>query len=59
MSSFRENLIDRMIRLYGFEHKLVIEFVKMCEEWEENGWNNTSLAILVASHEESPVFDEE
>lgn len=58
MSNFRESLIDRMIRIYGFEHKLVIEFIKMCEAWEENDWNNRCLAVLVASHEDSPVFDE-
>ena len=59
MTNFRENLIDRMIRIYGFENPIVIEFCRMCEAWEENDWNNKCLAVLVASHEESPIFDEE
>ena len=57
MSKNRENLIDRMIRIYGFENKIVIDFAHLCETWEENKWNNTVLRLLVEAHEADPVFD--
>lgn len=27
----REQLLDRMIKIYGFEHEIVIDFARMCE----------------------------
>ena len=59
MTNFRENLIDRMIRLYGFENPIVIEFCRMCENLEVNDWNDRELSILVEAHETTPVFDED
>jgi hypothetical protein len=58
MTKFRESLIDRMIRIYGYEHKIVLDFCRLCEAWENNDWNNKRLAILVESHEAEPVFEE-
>lgn len=58
MTKFRESLIDRMIRIYGYEHKIVLDFCHLCEAWEDNDWNNKCLAILVESHEAEPVFEE-
>ena len=52
MSAYRENLIDRMINIYGYEHPMVIQFAELCEKWDENLWNNTSLTTLVKAHEE-------
>ena len=55
----RERLLDRMIRIYGFEHEIVIEFARMCEEWLPTENNDKALEILVKCHEENPVgFDE-
>lgn len=48
----RENLIDRMIRIYGFEHPLVIQFAEL----EDTEANNNALMTLVKAHEENPVF---
>ena len=48
-----------MIRIYGFEHEIVLEFATMCEAWADNNWNNKCLAILVESHEADPVFLED
>lgn len=59
MSNFRESLIDRMIRLYGYENNLVIDFAKMCEAWAKNDWNDKCLALLVASHEADPILEED
>ena len=56
----REQLSDRMIRIYGFEHEIVIEFAKMCEEWLPTENNDKALETLVKRPEENPVgFDED
>ncbi len=52
----RENLIDRMIRIYGFEHPLVIQFAELCERMADTEYNNNALVLLVEAHEEYPVF---
>ena len=55
-NTMRENLIDRMIRIYGFEHPLVIQFAELCERMADTEYNNNALALLVEAHEEYPVF---
>ena len=56
----REQLLDRMIRIYGFEHEIVIEFARMCEEWLPTENNDKALETLVKRHEENPVgFDDD
>jgi hypothetical protein len=59
INATREKLIDRMIRIYGFEHDLVIQFAKLCERYADCATNDKMLAILVEAHEANPVFDEE
>lgn len=59
MTTYRKNLIDRMIALYGFEHPIVIKFAKLCEDWEENTWNNMVLRVVVEVHEANPYYEEE
>lgn len=53
----REQLLDRMIRIYGFEHPLTIEFAEMIE----NPFYKTSiLETLVKYHEHYPqIINEE
>ena len=59
MSDYRKNLIDRMIRLYGFEDEKVIDFANLCEKHTNSKeWDNV-LWTLVITHEEFPVIDEE
>lgn len=58
MTPYREELADRLIRLYGFENDITISFCKLCEQWEENEWNNKVLRILVEAHEAEPFFEE-
>ena len=55
----REKLIDRMIRIYGFENPIVIEFCRLCEKLEDTKEKDKLLEAIVKSHEESPDFDEE
>lgn len=60
MNKIREQLADRMIRLYGFESPITIDFCWMCEEWADTEANDNALATLVKCHEEAPqCFEEE
>ena len=59
MTKFRENLIDRMIKIYGYEHEIVLEFCRLCENWESNVWNDKCLEIVVEAHEAEPMIFEE
>lgn len=59
MNTTREKLIDRMIRIYGFEHALVIQFAELCERCTNGATNDKKLTILVEAHEANPVLDEE
>ena len=52
----REKLLDRMIRIYGFEHETVIWFANKIE----NPYYLTStLERIVRCHEARPRVDEE
>ena len=55
----REELMNRMIRLYGFESPITIDFCWMCEEWADTEANDNALAILVKCNEETPQYFEE
>jgi predicted glycosyltransferase len=59
MNATRENLIDRMIRIYGFENDIVIQFAGLCERYTDNVTNDKMLTILVEAHEASPILDNE
>ena len=53
----RENLLDRMIKIYGFEHEVVIDFAKLIENPK---YTDDQLEALVMAHEAHPVgFDED
>lgn len=52
----KENLIDRMIRIYGFEHPIVIQFAELCERMAHTEANDKALMMLVEAHEEYPAF---
>ena len=55
MNARREALLDRLIRVYGFEHEAVIEFAEICEEWADDEAHDNILEMLVESHEEYPL----
>ena len=52
----REKLLDRMIKIYGFEHELVIEFAGMIEN---PNYKTEILETLVKCHEAHPQITEE
>ena len=57
MNPMRENLLDRMIKIYGFEHPIVIRFAKQCERWEDTAIYDTILRLAVEAHEKYPALD--
>ena len=59
LSQFREDLLTRIIRIYGFEHKITIWFAQLLESQEENEINNKMLEMIVECHEKSPIVDED
>ena len=59
MTKCREKLIDRMIAIYGFENPIVVEFARLCEDWESTEWNEKVLTIMVGAHEAEPYFEKE
>ena len=52
----KEKLIDRMVRIYGFENPIVIEFCRMCERGEII---EDLLELIVELHEKCPQLDDE
>ena len=52
----KEKLIDRMVRIYGFENPIVIEFCRMCERGEII---EDLLELIVELHERCPQLDDE
>lgn len=59
MTTCREKLIDRMTAVYGLENPIVIDFCRLCENWEINDWNDKALTLLVEAHEADPMIFEE
>lgn len=60
MNTTRENLLDRMIRIYGFENPITIQFAELCESYPNNEISDKMLTILVEAHEAEPqIFEEE
>ena len=53
----REQLMDRMIKIYGLEHEVVIAFRAMCETYPKTEAYEKTLRILVECHEEYPVVE--
>lgn len=55
----REQLIDRMIRIYGFENPIVIGFCKLCEVWDDTNENDKLLEEIVKLYEKYPNYNNE
>ena len=54
----REEMGTAMIRLYGFEHEITIQFFELMERLPENKYNNTFLKTIVKTHLKESVFSE-
>ena len=56
MSEKREELLTRMIRIYGMEHEIVIMFAKYVENPK---FDEKLLEAIVKCHEEHPLWENE
>lgn len=52
----REQLLNRMIRIYGFEHEVVIAFAELIES---NTFTDEMLETIVKAHEAHPIVEDE
>lgn len=56
MTAYRQKLLDRMIKIYGFEHPLVIDYATLCENFPQGEWD--SLLLEIAMHyERNPIIE--
>jgi hypothetical protein len=58
MTENRQKLLDRMIRIYGYEHEITIKYAEMLEKFPPEEIYENTLRILVESHEEFPQLDD-
>lgn len=56
MTEFRNELLSRMIHLYGFENENTIAIAHMCETYPQAPIYDRAIEILVESHEIYPVY---
>lgn len=59
MTRLREVLIERLIRIYGFEHKIVRDFCNLCEIFSNDELHDNILVSIVSAHEHHPQMGEE
>lgn len=50
-------MLDEMIRIYGFEHEVTIEFAHLLETWYES--DDFMLEQILKAHKEFPQIEEE
>lgn len=58
MSKYREQLVDRMIRIYGYENEIVIRFCEVCELNPDSAEWDKVCELLVSSHEQFPQIED-
>ena len=57
MSEYREQLVDRMIHIYGYENEIVIKFCEICEKDPDNAELDKMCELFVSSHEQFPQIE--
>ena len=51
MTAYREELLDRVIRIYGFEHPTTIAFAEACEASPKSAFDDLVLSTYVDMYE--------
>lgn len=57
MTEFRENLLTRMIHIYGFEHEATIAFANLLEKAPQKEAFDKELQNIVQCLEADPTLD--
>lgn len=52
----REKMQNELIKTFGHEHKVVIWFCGLCEQYPENDWNDTLLGCIYVNIIEIDTF---
>lgn len=52
----RERMLSEMIRIYGFEHEVTIEFARLLES---DIMTDKDLEVILKTHKENPVMLDE
>lgn len=55
MTKFRENLLTRMIHVYGFENDFTIKYANLLEKALPTMEDDRRLEIIVECHEQYPL----
>lgn len=58
MSEYRKQLVDRMIRIYGYENEIAIKFCEVCEQNPDDTEWDRVCELLVSSHEKFPQIED-
>lgn len=56
MTENRERMLSEMIRIYGFEHEVTIEFARLLES---DTMTDKDLETILKAHKENPVMLDE
>lgn len=59
MTRLREVLVERLIRIYGHENKIVCDFCNLCETFKNDELHDKILVSIVSAHEHHPQVGEE
>lgn len=57
MKKYREQLVDRMIHIYGYENEIVIRFCEVCEQNPDSTEWDKVCELLVSAHEQFPQYE--
>lgn len=57
MTERRQKILDRMIKIYGFEHQLVIDYATLCENFPQEEWADSLLLEGIMNHEKNPKIE--
>ena len=55
MTEYREKLLERVIRVYGFEHEITLDFAELCEN---PLFSDAYLETLCIAHERFLYYEE-
>lgn len=59
MTKAREEMVNRMIKRYGFEDKRTIEIARACEMYREGVWGDAIIEEMIKAYEEAKDEDDD
>lgn len=59
LSEKRQAMLDKMIKIYGFEHEVTVAFAGMLENWDDTKECDKALEMILITHKEHSVMLDE